>query len=100
MSSRTENPQLKWEGKMIFVSLPDKLGRTHEARWHPTITAVIRIRESGTEAWDPGFETPFNMCSFVDLKPDTEYDVQVTHKNEAGESEPSITTMKTDPKAG
>ena len=37
-------------------------------------------QESGTEAWSPGFETPFNKCSFVDLKPDTEYDVQVTHK--------------------
>ena len=96
MSSRTENPLLKWDGEMIAVSLPDKLGRTLEARWNPTITSVVRIRESGTEAWSPGFETPFNMCSFVDLKPDSEYDLQVTHKNEAGESEPVITTIKID----
>ena len=99
MSSRTENPVLRWDGEMISVSLPDKLGRVLEARWNPTVTSVVRIRESGTEAWSPGFETPFNMCSFVDLKPDTEYDVQVTHKNDVGESKPSISSMKTDPKS-
>lgn len=96
MSSRTKNPVLKWDGEMIHVSLPDKLGRTLEARWSPTITSVVRIRESGSETWSPGFETPFNKCSFVDLKPETEYDVQVTHKNVVGESEPAITTFKTD----
>ena len=98
MSNRTENPLLKWDGEMISVSLPDKLGRTLEARWNPTVTSVVRIREAGTVAWSPGFETPFNMCSFVDLKPDTEYDLQVTHKNDAGESEPAISTINTDPR--
>ena len=98
MSSRTEDPQLAWDGEMISVSLPDKLGRVLEAKWNPMITSVVRIRESGTDKWGPGFETPFNMCSFVDLKSDTEYDVQVTHKNDAGEGEPAITTMKTNPK--
>ena len=98
MSSRTESPVLKWDGQMIYVSLPDKLGRTLEARWNPTVTSVVRIREAGTEVWSPGFETPFNMCSFVDLKPDTEYDVQVTHKNDAGESEPVITLIGTSPR--
>ena len=97
MSSRTEYPLLKWDGEMISVSLPDKLGRSLEARWNPTVTSVVRIREAGTVAWSPGFETPFNMCSFVDLKPDTEYDLQVTHKNDAGENEPTISTIKTDP---
>ena len=98
MSSRTEDPLLKWDGEMISVSLPDKLGRTQKARWNPTVTSVVRIREAGTVAWSPGFETPFNKCSFVDLKPDTEYDLQVTHKNDAGESEPAISTIKTDPR--
>ena len=96
MSSRTENPVLKWEGGMIKVSLPDKLGRTLEAGWIPAVTSVVRIREAGTAAWSPGFETPFNQCSFVDLKPDTEYELQVTHKNDAGESEPTIRTIKID----
>ena len=98
LSSRTEDPQLRWDGKMISVSLPDKLGRTLEARWNPTVTSVVRIKEFGTEAWSPGFETPFNQCSFVDLKPGTEYDVQVTHKNDAGESEPAIVSIKTGPR--
>ncbi len=50
MSSRTGSLVLKWDGEMIFVSLPDKLGRTLEVRWNPTVTFVVRIRESGTEA--------------------------------------------------
>ena len=100
MSSRTENPRLMWNGKMISVLLPDKLGRTIEAQWNPTVTSVVRIRESGTQTWSPGFETPFNRCSFVDLKPDTEYDVQVTQKNDVGESPPAITSIKTGPRAG
>ena len=99
MSSRTENPILKWDDGMINVSLPDKLGRILEARWAPTVTSVVRIREVGSAAWSPGFETPFNQCSFVDLKPDTEYELQMTHKNEIGESEPVISTIKTDPKS-
>ena len=97
MSSRTEFPKLMWDGEEIYVSLPDKLGRIIEARWNPSITSVVRIRESGTEAWSPGFETPFNKCSFVDLKPNTKYDVQVTHKNDVGESEPAITSINTGP---
>ena len=98
MSSRTEDPVLKWQDDMVYISLPDKLGRTRKARWKPTVTSVIRIRESGTEAWSPGFETPLNKCSFVDLKPNTEYDVQVTNKNDVGESEPAITSIKTGPR--
>ncbi|MDE0125333.1 MAG: fibronectin type III domain-containing protein [Bryobacterales bacterium] len=98
MSSRTEDPELKWDGGMIYVSLPDKLGRLINATWIPGITSVVRIRESGTEEWSPGFETPFNKCSFVGLKPDTEYDVQVTHKNEAGEGEPAVFAIKSDPR--
>ena len=99
MSSRKEDPVLKWQDNMVYVSLPDKLGRTLVASWKPTVTSVVRIRESGTEPWSPGFETPFNKCSFVDLKPGTEYDVQVTNKNDVGESEPAITSIKTGPRA-
>ena len=99
LSSRTEDPQLAWDGDMIRVSLPDNLGRTIETRWSPSVTSVIRIREKGTASWSPGFETPFNMCTFVGLNPDTEYEVQLTHKNEAGESEPVASTIKTAPKS-
>lgn len=95
MSSRTEDPRLEWDGKTISVSIPDKLGRILGAKWNPMGTSVIRIRESDADEWSPGFETPFNMCTFVDLKPNTEYEVKVTHKNAAGESEPAISRMKT-----
>ena len=97
MSSRMENPRLAWDGEMISVSLPNKIGRVVEAKWVPPYTSVVRIREFGTDEWSLGFETPFNMCSFVDLKSDTKYEVQVTYKNDAGEGEPAIIAMKTDP---
>ena len=97
LSSHTANPKLEWKEDMIHVSLPDKLGRTLEARWKPTVTSVVRIRELGTEPWGPGFETPFNNCSFVDLKPETEYEMQVTHRNDAGEGPPAVLTIKTQP---
>ena len=95
MSNRTEDPKLKWDGTTVTVSLPDKRGRILEASWVPTITSVVRIRESDADQWSPGFETPFNRCTFVGLKPDTEYDVQVTHKNSAGEGQPAYSKVKT-----
>lgn len=90
-----KGPVLEWDADMIHIALPKRFGRTLDARWKPDITSVIRIKESGTEMWSPGFETPLNQCSFVDLKPDTEYEVKLTHKNEAGESEPVISSMRT-----
>lgn len=95
MSSGGGSPTLEWDGTSVSVSLPDKRGRTIHASWDPAATSVIRIRESGTQEWSPGFETPLNKCTFVGLKADTVYDVQLTHKNAAGESEPAFTTMKT-----
>lgn len=97
MSNHAKGPELRWDEGMIHVSLPKRMGRTLEARWKPGVTTVVRIRRSGTATWTPGFETPFNTCSFVDLKPETEYEVQVTHKNEAGESEPAIASVTTHP---
>ena len=95
MSSRTDDPRLEWDGQTISVSLPDKLGRTVAAKWNPTVTSVIRIKEADADEWSPGFETPFNTCTFVDLKPNTEYELKVTHKNATGESKPAISRMKT-----
>ena len=58
---------------------------------------VIRIREAGTEQWSFGFETPFPGCTFVDLKPDTEYELQVRAKNVSGEGEPVYIRIRTKP---
>ncbi len=97
LSSRLEDPKLEWKEGLIHVSLPDKLGRTVEAKWKPAVTSIVRIRESGAEPWSAGFETPLSNCSFVDLKPETEYEIQVTHKNDAGEGPPVTSTVKTEP---
>lgn len=95
MSSSTEDPRLEWNGTTASVSLPDKRGRVLRASWDPAVTSVVRIKESEADEWSPGFETPLSTCTFVGLKPDTEYDVQLTHKNSAGESEPAYSKMRT-----
>ena len=100
LSSLNEDPKLEWKEGLIHVTLPDKVGRTLEARWKPTVTSVVRIRETGTESWGTGFETPFNSCSFVDLKPETEYEVQITRKNDESEGPPAVFTIKAQPESG
>ena len=95
MSSRMEDPKLEWDGTTLSVSLPDKRGRVLKASWDPAVTSVIRIKESETDEWSPGFETPLSRCTFVGLKPGTEYDVQLTHKNSAGESKPVYSKVRT-----
>lgn len=97
LSKMTKSPKLDWDGEKVSATLPDKMDDWVEAQWTPSVTSVIRIRQSGTQEWSPGFETIFGHCSFIDLKPDTEYEMQVTHKNDAGESEPKVITVRTDP---
>ena len=70
---------------------------TLEAEWEPPLTYVVRIRESTGGSWSIGFETPLTACSFVDLKPNTEYEVEVRSKNSNGESEPVRRSVRTDP---
>ena len=85
------NPDIKWDGKTWFVTLPVEDGKVLEAKSEPGLTYVIRIRQRGTDqSWSFGFETPIPSCTFVDLKPDTEYDLQVRAKNAAGEGVPPI----------
>ena len=98
VTSSEENPVLEWDGETILVSLPMELGGAVAAKWSPKVTSVIRIRESNVADWSPGFEIPLNSCSFSGLKPDTDYDVQITHKNESGESESKIMSFRTDMK--
>ena len=72
-------------------------GSVVEASWKPGLTYVVRIREAGTEPWSFGFETPLTHFSFVDLKPDTEYELQLCSRNAAGEGEPQLIRIKTGP---
>ena len=89
-------PTVEWHDGEFKVSLPLH-GRTVDAKWRPATTTVVRIRRAGTENWSPGFETPLNGCSFVGLNPNTEYEVQVTHKNAVGEGPPIELRCKTKP---
>ena len=97
LSRQVEQPKLSWKDGLISVSLPNKLGGIIEAQWKPAVTTVLRIREESTEDWSPGFEVPLDSCTFVDLKPDAEYEVMITNKNKVGESEPFIDRVRTKP---
>lgn len=68
-----------------------------EAKWEPGVTYLVRIREAGSEPWSFGFETPLTHFSFVDLKPDTEYEMQIRSKNASGLGEPTLVRMRTNP---
>ena len=94
--TREPEPSVEWTEGEFRVSIPLQ-GSTVDASWRPGTTTVIRIREAGAEEWSPGFETPLNSCNFVDLSPDTEYELRVTQKNAAGEGPPSRMKFRTEP---
>ena len=103
-STRTQaKPPVLWDGntKTFSISLSGlrDLGAkdTLEAEWKPPLMYVVRIRESNGGNWSVGFETPLTACGFVDLKPDTEYEVEVRSKNPEGESEPVRLRVRTNP---
>ncbi|MCY4656009.1 MAG: hypothetical protein OXC80_04240 [Gammaproteobacteria bacterium] len=90
-------PKVSWDGSTFGVSLPSRLGGTIEATWKVNSTSVIRIRETGTEEWSPGFVTPFDNCTFADLKPDTEYEVSLSYLTDTVESNPIVKETRTKP---
>ena len=95
--SATGAPRIEWNGSEWFVALPLGDGKTAEANVKPTVTYVCRIRESGSGEWSAGFETPLPCCVFTGLKPDTEYELQVSAKSASGEGTPTCTRLRTDP---
>ena len=95
--SPASSPDIRWDDNSWFVTLPLEDGRTVEASWKPGLTYVVRIRESGAEQWSFGFETPIRSFTFVDLKPDTEYELQVRSKTATGEGPPAFLGIRTSP---
>ena len=89
-------PSLEWDGETIKVGLPmSSDGERVDASWKPTVVSVVRIRRVGETDWSPGFETPLNAVRFTGLKPNTEYEMQVTHKNASGEGPPATLKLLT-----
>lgn len=96
-----ERPPVSWDGQtktfsivLSTLGIGDSAGV--EAEWTPPITYVVRIREVDSGEWSVGFETPLTGCGFVDLKPGTDYEVEVRSKNEHGESDPVSVRVRTD----
>ena len=94
---KNQDPQIKWEDNQWSITLPLEDGRILNASWKPVVTFVVRIKEAGEPDWSFGFETPITSFTFVDLKPDTEYELQVRAKNAAGEGDPAFFGIRTGP---
>jgi len=88
-------PEIEWDGATWFVRLPVHDGNVLEAKWKPGRTYVFRIREADERIWSIGFESPLKCLSFEDLKPDTEYELQVRVKDSAGKGEPRLVCVRT-----
>ena len=105
-TTKQDKPPVSWDGnaKTFYIALSGLKGLgdkdTLEAEWKPPITYVVRIREADVGNWSFGFETPLTACGFVDLRPDTEYEVEVRSKNSSEESEPVRLKVRTDPDGG
>ena len=105
-TKRQDKPPVSWNGESktfsILLSGINGLGAedTIEAVWEPLVTYVVRIREANGGNWSFGFETPLTSCSFIDLRPDTEYEVEVRSKNSSGESAPVLIKVRTDSEGG
>ena len=98
MVDNAPKPPVEWNGKAYTICVPGEApGKWMEFSVTPRITYVIRVRELGTSEWILGIETPLTTCSFVGLKPDTDYEMEVRAKNEAGESDPAVVSCHTGP---
>ena len=102
-TSSQDKPPVSWNGEAktfsIFLSGLRDLGvkDTLEAEWEPPFIYVVRIKEVGSGIWSCGFETPLTSCGFVDLRPDTEYEIEVRTKNAHGVSDPTTVRLRTNP---
>lgn len=70
---------------------------TETFKFTPGTTIVVRVRVAGTKEWLMGFECfDLGWLTLLELKNGVEYEVQVTRKNEVGESEPACATVRPD----
>ena len=93
---KNTTPRIEWKDNQWSVTLPLDDGRLVNATWKPGITFVVRIREAGAEDWS-FVSRPDATFTFIDLKPDTEYEVQVRSRNATGEGPPAFFNIRTDP---
>ena len=100
MNADPPKPPVVWNGKSYDICLPwPEVAKPPwvEVQVTPQVTYVVRVREAGTDKWLVGVETPLTSCTFVELKPNTEYEMEVRAKNEEGESDPAVVTCRTGP---
>ena len=96
MPQDPQPPFVKWDPdtRQFEVSLPTPEG-FFDARWVLPASFVLRIKEEEADEWSPGFETPFNRCTFRDLKPDTTYILELRAKTDEEIGKPVYSRART-----
>ena len=101
MNVKATKPPVAWDGESYTICLPypadEPKQEWMEVLVKPRLTYVVRIREVGEEEWLIGIKTPLTSCHLIELKPETDYEMEVRAKNAAGEGEPAIVRCRTGP---
>lgn len=98
-AKQTQDPQIHWDGSKHrwAVVLPLEGARSVQAYWNQPVLTVLRIRKKTPRGeWSPGFTTPLFSAEFADLEPRTVYEVEMWHRNSAGDSPRRKFEMTTD----
>ena len=98
-------PAVDFDGQRVIVRVPAHViprlpddATEVELAVEPGVVYLVRIRRTTSEVWSPSFVTPFTNHRFEDLRPNTEYEIEVRAKNKAGPGEPAYVRLKTDPR--
>lgn len=101
-NNEKQEPRLDWDGSKhrwdVLLPLQDEAGNVVKANWNQNVWTVLRIRKQaqGSE-WSPGFETPISSIMFSDFDPCTVYELEMWHRNSAGNDGPrKIFKIRTD----
>ena len=93
-------PPVAWNGNSYAICLPWP-PEEMRSEWlavdvRPQVTYAVRVREAGSQEWLVGVETPLTSCTFIELKPDTDYEMEVRAKSADGEGSPAVTSFRTE----
>ena len=102
-TERQSEPPVSWDSNensftiVIRRTKQDGSEETLEAEWRPPVLSVVRIREKKDVEWGPGVVLPVTSCRFVGLKPNTEYEAQLSELQGEHERVVEVISVRTNP---
>ena len=82
---------VRWDGTTFWIQVEDL-----EMQWTPITLYLARIRCAGEGDWSMSVETPLRTLRFIDLIPDTEYEIELRAKTGTDISSPVYEVFRTD----